>query len=136
MNQVKEIYNLKNDSRRIKMVQEASLDKKSYAGYRIENDLLFGTKEWFNAIEQGIIPKHIVKGVISRVYMSGHNDYPEFEIRSDEGETSTWTREGAESAYEVERRVELTYVEQKYKRPSDITGPISQCVIQIKIGEV
>ena len=136
MNQAKEIYNLKNDSRRIKMVQEASSDKKSYAGYRIENGLLFGTKDWFTAIEQGIIAKHIVKGVITSVYISGHNDYPEFEIRSDEGETSIWTREGTESAYEVGTRVELSYVEQKYKRPSDITGPISQCVIQIKIGEI
>jgi len=118
------------------MVQEASLDKKSHAGYRIENGLLFGTKDWFTAIEQDIIPKHMVKGVISRVYMSGHNDYPEFEVKSDEDETSTWPREGAESAYEVGKYVELIYVEQKYKRPTDITGPISQCIIQIKIGEI
>ncbi len=130
----KEIYNLKDDFMRIRMVQEASLDKKSYAGYKTENSLLFGTRDWFNAIEQGIIPKHIVKGVISRVYMSGHNDYPEFEIESSDSKT-TWTREGIDEAYKTGKNIELIYVEQKYKRPTDMTGAISKCVIEIKIVE-
>ena len=106
---LKQIYNLKNDSKRIKMVQEASLDKNSYAGYKTENGLLFGTKEWFNAIEQGIIPTYAVKGIISRVYISGHNDYPEFEIESNEGKT-TWTREGIDVAYKVGKSIELIMV--------------------------
>lgn len=131
---LKQIYTLKNDFRRIKMIQEASLNKNSYSGYKIENGLLFGTKEWFNAIGNGIIPKHIIKGVISRVYMSGHNDYPEFEIESNEGKT-TWTREGIDAAYKVGKNIELIYVEQKYKRPTDIIGAISKCVIEIKIAE-
>jgi len=131
---LKQIYNLKNDSRRIKIIQEASLDKNSYAGYKTENGLLFGTKEWFNAIEKGMIPIHTIKGIISRVYMSGHNDYPEFEIESNEGKT-TWTREGIDAAYKVGSSIELIYVEQKYKRPTDITGAISKCVIEIKIAE-
>jgi len=53
-----QIYSLKNDFKRIKMVQEASIDKNSYSGYKIENGLLFGTKEWFTAIDNGIIHKH------------------------------------------------------------------------------
>jgi len=116
------------------MVQEASLNKKNYAGYKIENGLLFGTKEWFSAIENGMISKHIVEGFISRVYMSGHNDYPEFEIENNHGK-STWTREGIDEAYKVGKNIELIYVEQKYKQPTDITGMISKCVIEIKIAE-
>lgn len=131
---LKQIYNLKDDFKRIKMVQEASLDKNSYAGYKTENGLLFGTKEWFNAIENGIISKHTVKGFISRVYMSGHNDYPEFEIENNEGKT-IWTREGIDEAYKDGKSIELIYVEQKYKRPTDITGAISKCVLAIKIAE-
>lgn len=134
MNQLKEIYNLKNDVNRIKMIQEASLDKSLQSGLKIENGLLFGTKEWFNAIENCIIVKHTVKGIISRVYMSGHNDYPEFEIESNEDKT-TWTREGIDKAYKIGKSVELIYVEQKYKRPTDVTGSISKCVIEIKIAE-
>jgi hypothetical protein len=131
---LKQIYNLKNDFIRIKMVQEVSLDKNSYAGYKTENGLLFGSKEWFNAVENGIILKHTIKGFISRVYMSGHNDYPEFEIENNEGKT-TWIREGTDKAYKVGKNIELTYVEQKYKRPTDVTGVISKCIIEIKIAE-
>jgi hypothetical protein len=132
---LKQIYNLKDDSKRIRMVQEVSLDKNSYAGYKTENELLFGTEEWFNEVENGIIPKQIIKGFISRVYMSGHNDYPEFEIENDEGKKTTWQREGTDDAYKVGKRVELIYVEQKYKHPIGIVGAISKCVIKIKIAE-
>jgi hypothetical protein len=134
MNQLKEIYNLKKDIERIKKVQEASLNDNSRSGYKIENQLLFGTNEWFNAIKIDMIQKHVVKGIISKVYTSGHDDFPEFEIENNECKT-TWTREGLDSAYKVGRNIELIYVEQKYKRPSDITGAISKCVILIKITE-
>ena len=96
MNLFKSIYNLKGDNSRIKMVQEASLDNKSFAGYKQENGLLFGTKEWFDAIETGKILKNVVRGVITRVYMSGQNDFPEFEVENIEGKT-IWTRLGNET---------------------------------------
>lgn len=134
MNILKSIYNLKDDDRRIKMVQEASLDKNSYAGYKVVNGWLFGTKEWFDAIEREIIPKFLIKGIISKVYKSGHNDYPEFEIENSEGKT-IWTRLGYDDAYQVGKKIELVYVEQIYKRPTDITGAISKCVIEIKIAD-
>jgi hypothetical protein len=134
MSFLKEVYNLKKDTERIKNVQQVSLDKNSHTGYKIEEDLLFGTKEWFEAVESGKILKYILKGSISRVYLSGHNDYPEFEIESDQGK-SIWTREGIDNAYKVGRSIELVYVKQKYKRPSDINGIYSNCVIEIKISE-
>lgn len=134
MSQMKEVYNLKNDYRQIRMIQEASLDKKSFAGYKVENDLLFGTREWFTAIEKGEIKSHIIKGTITKVMMAGHGDFPEFEIKNQEG-VSIWTREGDNRDYVAGSNVELTYVEQKYKRPSDITGSISKCVLKIEIGK-
>ena len=124
------IYNLKNDKHRIATIQEASLDKASEGGLKIENNLLFGSPEWFEAIEAGQIKKHIIKGKISKVYMSGHNDYPQFEIDSSEGKTN-WTRNGNENAYKVGKDVELIYVEQKFKKPS--FQQISNCVLQINI---
>ena len=131
---LKEVYNLIKDKRRIKMVQEASLDPNSRSGFKTENGLLFGSQEWFNAIEKNVIPRHFVKGIISRVYMSGHNDYPEFEIESEEGKT-TWTRAGIDSAYKSGKNVELVYINQKYKRPTEITGIAAKCVIKISIDE-
>ncbi len=47
--------------------------------------------------------------------MSGHNDWPEFEI--DDGAKKTrWTREGSNEMYRVGRRVRLKYVLQKPKK--------------------
>jgi hypothetical protein len=112
MNSLKSIYNLRGDDRRIRIFQEASIDKNSYVWYKVINGLLFGTKEWFDAIEHEIIPKYLVKDIISKVYMSGHNDYPEFEVENSEGKT-VWTRLGYDAAYQVGKKVELIYVEQK-----------------------
>jgi len=126
------IYKLKADTETIKRVQDASLDKSSNSGLKIENNLLFGSADWFAAIEKGEIKKHSIQGVISKVYISGHNDWPEFEIENIEGK-SQWTREGIESAYIVGHKIELVYVEQKFKCPIAVLGPISKCVFQISI---
>lgn len=134
MRELREIYNLREDTTQIKAVQKASSDKNSFAGYEIENNLLFGTKEWFKSIEEGKIKSHVVRGKISKILMSGHNDFAEFEIESNSG-FSIWTMEGLDSTYEVGRQIELIYVEQKYKRPSDITGVVSRCVLKISIED-
>jgi len=125
MSTFKTAYDLKLDTRQIKTVQSASLDPLSRYGYKIENDLLFGTAEWFNALDG-----HVIKGIISKVYMAGMNDFPQFEIESAQGIT-TWIRTGDDSMYKIGRNVELIYVEQKFK--TDAT--LRKCVIRINIEE-
>ena len=93
---------------------------------------MFGTNEWFRAIDHGLIKKYIVKGVISRLYLYGHNDYPVFEIENSDGKTK-WTQVGTTSEYIQGRGIELEYVEQRYKRPSDITGVFSKCILCIRV---
>jgi len=107
------IYELKQDHRRIGLIQKACLESKEN-GFVTEH-ALFGSADWWRAIEENVIPVHTIEGIISRVHMSGHNDYPEFEI--DDGQEKTrWTREGTDKAYVVGRRVKLKYVFQKPKR--------------------
>ena len=125
-------YRFKNDKDSIKRIQNASKDKSSDSGVKIENGLLIGTKDWFKAIDNGEIEKHTLKGVISKVYMSGHNDWPEFEIDCD-GNISSWTREGIDKNYEIGKRIEIDFVIQKFKRPIDILGPTTKQVIEIRI---
>jgi hypothetical protein len=98
----------------------------------VENGLLVGTKEWFLATEDGRLPKETLIGRISKVYMSGHNDWPEFELESKDG-LSTWTREGDDSLYQVGKFVEIDFVIQKYKRPWDMLGPTTKKVLEIRI---
>lgn len=82
------IYSLKSDVRHIENVQKATLKTKKYG---IVSDGLFGSTEWRQALERGEIEIHTVEGVISKVYMSGHNDFPEFKIESD-GNVTSWAR--------------------------------------------
>ena len=110
MDELKTIYDLNSDEELIKMVQATSLDQSSAYGLKIKNGILFGTNEWFAAID--------------------------FEIKESSGALSIWSRKGTDSAYKVGRAVKLTYVEQEYKRPSDVLGSISKSVIQICIGDV
>jgi hypothetical protein len=70
---------------------------------------LYGSDEWWRAVEDGRIPTHVVSGVISRIYLTGHGDWPEFELDSGH-EKSRWTRAGDPSLYESGRAVRLEYV--------------------------
>src|SRR6218665_32940 len=133
MNQLKEIYNLISDDRLIRLSQDP-YDRNLQYTIKEGGGLLFGTKEWFREIVSGLIDKCVVKGVISRVYMSGHNDYPEFEIENSESKT-TWTRLGIDKMYQVGKRVELTYVDKASKRPLGPLVSIPPIIIQIKIAE-
>ncbi len=130
MADLKEIYNLQDDISIIKHYQAASLSKDWRIGLRIEKGILFGSDEWFSAIKSGIIKHFSVKGVISKVYMTSHNDFAQFDIENDEGIT-TWIREADIFLYKVGSNVELKYVEQKRKN-----GIVTKCVIQILQGSV
>ncbi|WP_276134852.1 hypothetical protein [Polluticoccus soli] len=129
MEQLKETYNLRNDSQHIKAVQAASLHPDFRVGLKMENGLLYGSAQWFEAIENGMIPTHVITGKISKVYMTGHNDFPMFDI-SDGNNTTEWERRGIDDQYVVGKEVELSYVLQKFKR-----GYTRECVISIKISE-
>ncbi len=107
------LYDLRDDREKTRLVQKATLETKDYG--LVPEHGLFGSSEWWSAIEDGVIPVVTVDGIISRVFMSGHNDWPEFEI--DDGRDKTrWTREGNDEMYQVGRRVRLKYVLQKPKK--------------------
>ena len=106
---------------------------------------LFGSSDWWANIESGELPTHTITGIISRVFLSGHNDYPEFEIDSD-GERTCWTRTTSSipgcdltrrelaNLYRSGARVNLTYVEQRFKTPLPGVGEHSKCVLEIWIA--
>lgn len=125
-------YKFKDDKEAIKRLQDVSVDKKSNFGLKVENGLLVGTNEWYQAIDDNTIPKVTLTGIISKVYMSGHNDFPEFEIKSNEG-LSTWTLEGEAKHYQVGKLIEIEFVIQKFKRQYDILGPTTKKVLEIRI---
>jgi len=100
-------YDLRKDMRHIKHVQKATLETERYG--IVQDHGLFGSEDWWQAIQSGALPVQTIKGRISRVYMSGHNDFPEFEV-DDGARKTSWERRGKDSLYIVERMVQLDCV--------------------------
>ncbi len=106
-------YDLAEDRETIEVVQRASLGTKGF-GY-VPEVALYGTDEWWAAIADGRIPKHEVRGIISRLFMSGHGDWPEFELDR-EGAKTNWTRVGNQALYVLGKEVRVEYVMQKLRK--------------------
>ena len=60
-----------------------------------------------------------VPGILPKVYMSGHNDFPEFEMDS-EGTITSWERRGDQQHYVVGRKVKVVYALQEFKKPIEV----------------
>jgi hypothetical protein len=115
------VYDLMEDTETIQLVQRATLNTKEFG---LEPDVaLYGSDEWWRAVDDGRIATHSVSGTISRVYMSGHGDWPEFEVDSG-GEKTRWTRVGDQSLYEPGRPVKVEYVLQKLR--TRVLGELEQ----------
>ena len=112
------IYDLRDDTRTVKLIQHATLHT-DHAGLRPDHGLL-GSKEWWQAVDQGLIPQQTVEGIISRVYMSGHGDFPEFELHSEDIGKTNWERRGEEKYYVIGRGGRIVYVLQEFKQPFEI----------------
>ncbi len=125
------IYDLKRDEREIMLVQNASLHRDDCG--LATSPALFGSAEWFGMVGTDALPVHTLEGKITRVYMSGHNDFPEFEM--DDGvEKTKWMRRGENPAYIAGRRIRIRYVEMKWKRPLKGLGPTDECVLTVEVG--
>ena len=125
------IYDLKQDKRLIQLVQDASLHRDD-AGLQ-SRPALFGSREWWKHVGTATLPIHTLEGTITRVYMSGHNDFPEFEM--DDGQERTkWERRGEDSAYTVGRPIRIRYVEMKYKKGVPGLGNVSTCILSVEVG--
>ncbi len=115
------VYDLREDTETIQLVQRATLNTKEFG---LEPDVaLYGSDEWWRAVSDGRIGTHSVSGIVSRVYMSGHGDWPEFEVDSG-SEKTRWTRVGDQSLYELGREVKVEYVLQK--RRTSALGDLEQ----------
>jgi len=63
------VYDLKNNNHYMEDIQNATLKSDKF-GLKITNGL-FGSNEWWEAIDRGSIKKYTVEGVITKIFMSG-----------------------------------------------------------------
>ena len=128
-------YQLQQDDEQVQATQRASLTTKEFGLQPTHG--LFGSKEWWANIQSGILPLHRLVGIITKVYIGSMGDWPEFSMRTDSGDESSWTRfANSTKQYELYvagRRIELDYVVQRFK-PSSWSGDSeTKCVIEIRI---
>jgi hypothetical protein len=128
------IYAFRLEDELIRQMQEVSLDPSSHG---LAPDPLIGSNEWWEEIESGQRPTRWIDGTIADVYWGSMADYPEFTIRSPDGPTSTWTRQGAVRRYVEGLSVRLAYVEHPWKDTQNATllgfGEATEIVLQIWI---
>jgi hypothetical protein len=107
------VYDLRDDSKYVRQVQEATLTR---AGFGLQPiPALFGSPEWWSALDSAALPLHRVTGTISNVYWGSMGDWPEFKLRNDDGAETTWTRQGDHTRYVEGLRGEAHYVMQLFK---------------------
>ena len=113
------IYDLRADTDHVAAVQKATLTSTDYGIEPTHG--LFGSAEWWERIADGRLPLHTLKGIIRRVYMASMGDWPEFEMKCDDGSSLQFTRlqtppDGSLDAfYKVGSEVEVDYVWQNHR---------------------
>jgi hypothetical protein len=100
---------------------------------------LFGSTEWCQHVRDGTLPVQTLRGTITRIYMGSMNDWPEFTMRTETGEESSWSRYANDPAfaslYTVGRPIELDYVVQQHRPHSFDSGAKHKIPIEIRVDE-
>jgi hypothetical protein len=131
------VYRLRHDTERLEAVQRATRTTRKFG--IMKTDGLFGSEAWWRRIDEGQLKVHTVRGIITRLYIGGMRDTPEFVLRSDDGRECSWLRlansDELEEHYKVGRQIELDYVLQRNRLFSDGFWPKRQrVVIEIRIA--
>lgn len=128
-------YELKKDLGFISRVQKATLSTEQFGIEPTHG--LFGSSEWWDQIAAGKLPLRTLRGVITRRYMGGMNDWPEIEVQSETGEMSNWGRRGnspeQDTLYIPGRRIEIDYVVERRRMRSFDHGAETKSVVEIRI---
>lgn len=123
------IYDLADDHELVEKVQSATLTTTDFG--IVPEVALYGSQEWWQAINDGRIPQHVIDGVICDVFTSGESNWPQFEIDCN-GHKTVWTRFGNPQLYEIGQRVKLAYVVQRPKK-SWTGDPFQKEVLSIDV---
>jgi hypothetical protein len=86
------VYDLHRDERLVQSIQDATLSR---PGFGLDpRPALFGTAEWWQAVDDGRVPSRVEVGVVAKLCWGSMGDWPEWALRTDDGRESTWTRKG------------------------------------------
>jgi len=140
---MKTIYQLRKNRQFIADAQAASLSPKPF-GLKTTHGL-FGSDQWWQNVEAGVIPQIRKVGAITRLFRAGmHNESQCFEMVCQDGEKFEYDCVAANrkdrKLYKVGVGVELTFVESELKQPllytdGRIADTHSRTLIEARIDE-
>ena len=114
------VYDLRLDEKYVRDVQNATLNR---PGYGLDPDpALFGTVEWWQALEDGQIPSKTQEGVIAEVRWASMGDWPVWRFAADDGSETTWTREGDHTRYVEGLRARIRVATVRWKSDSQMVA--------------
>lgn len=96
---------------------------------------IVGTDEWWALLGSAELPIHTSEGDIEEILWSGHNDYPEFTMRTAGGEAKRWERYGDHTLYVEGLAVRVLWTEQRWAQPNAFLGGTRNVVIRVEVEE-
>jgi hypothetical protein len=129
-------YELRADEDRVTQMRDLSRDDRRLEMGLAPKPYLVGSRRFWRAIASGRLPTVVVEGEITRVYWGSMGDWPEFEIAADEGQKSTWTREGDPARFVEGLKARVECVEMPWKpRVPHRVDQLDKLVIRILVEE-
>ncbi len=121
------IFDIRED-KRTNLIQERI--KKGDKSYRT-NWGLFGTDDWLDNLHNDNLII-LIQGTISKLIMTGHNDFPEFEIESGT-EKFQFERLGLDKYYQIGRKISVQAIKGMYINPmSGFENSLTPLIISIE----
>jgi hypothetical protein len=112
------VYDIRTNPPYVHLVQQATLNR---PGYGLDPEPgLFGSEEWWRAVEAGRLPSAEAEGVVADVRWESMGDWPGWTFRALDGTESRWTREGDHTRYVVGLGARIQTVEVKWKADSHV----------------
>ncbi|ATQ74009.1 hypothetical protein CR152_05355 [Massilia violaceinigra] len=131
---------LRHDPKRIELAQALTLDE-SRPGMGLRGRFgLFASQQWWDHIEQGKMPRRLVSGVISRVYISGQNETvnntidlvtPEGVVR---GEAIYVNRRADLALFQVGHRADILYALDELKHQPAPDGGVNYSRVALEVA--
>jgi hypothetical protein len=110
------VYDIRQDAERVRQIQEATLNRPGFG--LVPEPALFGSDEWWRAIDDGRVTAMVEEGVVGVVRWGSMGDWPVWLFRSADGTESEWAREGDYTRYVEGLPARITTVITRWKADS------------------
>ena len=141
------VYSLRQDldtnPKRVADTQARTLDNRDLPGGLKGTYGLFGSEQWWENLNRGVIPTTTLTGIITRTYREGmHNESLGFEMRLHDGSSFKWSCVSNHRRdlkfYQVGKSLSFKYATEPLKNPvkrQDGYETTTQITLEIAIEE-